>query len=133
MPSLTSAAIIGVVIGFIIAYLYSRYFSKKMSIPQYVTFIVVCNLMAASACLFVLAYMKPETTHIKKNPKLFAFEAFIVSVLSAVTLFVILYMRSMKIHTKASWTEFAIIFAKILVIHVLFEVTGFYKYALGTH
>lgn len=133
MPSLTSAAIIGVVIGFLVAYAYSRYFSKKMSVPQYVTFIIVCNLMAASACLIALAYKKPETAHIKKDITKFAFEAFVVSALSAVTLFVIMYMRSMKINTKSSWTEFAIIFAKILVIHVLFEVTGFYKYALGTH
>jgi len=74
--------------------------------------------------LFITSALVHDTAYIEKNPKFFISETLIMGLLSALPIVYISYLRGG--HLVSTAQEFTLLFIKIALIHITFQLSGVY-------
>ncbi len=98
-------------------------------IPQTVYNIIKYGIIAGISLSFLILAVTSAVVHdtywIQKNPKFFISEALVMGVLTAIPVLYISYMRGDTL--KSNVNEFGLLFAKIVILHVGFQLSGVYS------
>jgi hypothetical protein len=99
-----------------------------------VVFIIIqWALVLVTAILFgtflALAFIKADFTLIKRKPFLFLAELLLVSVVPATMFLFFMVTRDISFSTAMTW--FWALSIKFATVHLLFEISGFYKWLLA--
>ena len=96
----------------------------------FLTVAIITAVVIGLAILVPLAALKRNVTYIQSNPIYFTLELFLVGVLPAVIFLLFIETRGMSHDTAMTLFWGAII--KLAVVHVLFEMSGYYEHCFGT-
>ena len=95
----------------------------------FVKIAIVTGIILGIVILVPLAMIKRDIQIIKSRPVIFAIETILIGVLPGVALLFFSISRGIPFsETKIYALEFA---AKFCTFHILFQISGFYKYLLG--
>lgn len=86
---------------------------------------ILLTLSIGFFVLFVTSAIVRDTYWIEKNPRIFAWETFLMSFLTALPILYISYQRGGTLKDTAA--EFSLLFAKIALLHVTFQLSGVYS------
>jgi len=129
-------SIVGLVLGIIIAVLFTKYGSVTKSydatifgmnsntlVTGVILFIVICSIVS----LVGLATIIRDTDFITRHPIKFAFETILMAVLPTLAFVYVMFSRKGKIGS-ANNTELLILAAKFAGLHILLQVCGYYRF-----
>mgnify|MGYP003347972556 FL=1 len=90
---------------------------------------IITGIILGLSILVPLAMIKRELYMIKQRPLLFAIETFLIGILPGIALMFFTVSRGIPFHeTRIFALELAL---KFSIFHVLFQISGFYKYLIG--
>jgi len=130
--------IIGLVIGLIVAYVFTKY--SSVSAPYSATiFGIASNSLVTGTMLFILvtgltalvglSVVVKDTEFITKYPIKFMMELILMGILPALALMFVIYSRTGKI-TSTDNFELILLALKFAGLHVLLQTCGILRYSL---
>jgi hypothetical protein len=95
----------------------------------FVKIAIITALCLGIAVLIPLCILKKDTALITNKPLLFTIETILIGVLPAASLLFFTVSRGLPFEeTKLIAIQFGI---KFVIFHILFQISGFYKYLIG--
>lgn len=130
--------IIGLVIGLIVAYVFTKYSSVSnsynatifgMNSNAFVTGTMLFILVTGLTALVGLSVVVKDTEFITKYPIKFMMELILMGILPALALMFVIYSRTGKI-TSTDNIELILLALKFAGLHVLLQICGILRYSL---
>jgi len=128
--------IIGLVIGLIVAYIFTKYSSVSNSYSATI-FGINSNSLVTGTLLFLvitgiialvgLSVVIKDTEFITKYPIKFMMELILMGILPALAMLFVIYSRT-GIITSTDNIELMLLVAKFAGLHVLLQISGFYRF-----
>ena len=128
--------IIGLVIGLVVAFVFTKYSSVSNSYSATI-FGISSNSLVTGSLLFLvitgiialvgLSVVIKDTEFITKYPIKFMMELILMGILPALALMFVIYSRTGKI-TSTDNIELILLALKFAGLHVLLQTCGFYRY-----
>jgi hypothetical protein len=103
------------------------YSDQSWLLTKYAMIVVIG---AAIISLIVLSALVRDTDYIRRYPKYFAAEVFIMAVGGALPLLFVAYCRGARV--SSSLLEFGLLAVKLGVLHILLQLSGAYTHIFGT-
>jgi len=129
------SSVVGAVVGIIVSFFFVKYSAVDsykatifgMNSNSFITgitfFIIVCGVAIFSAMAGIIR----DVEFIIKEPLKFTLELLAMGLLPTIALLLVMYFRTNKITSKNK-TDSLIIFLKFALFHVLFQISGYYRY-----
>lgn len=132
-------SIIGLIIGVIVAFVFTKYSSVSNSYSATI-FGINSNSLVTGTLLFLiitgiialvgLSVVIKDTEFITKYPIKFTMELILMGILPAVAMLFVIYSRTGTITTNDN-IELMVLVAKFAGLHILLQVSGFYRYVFA--
>ena len=128
---------IGLGMGIILSVLFgiynkntSVYYSKNifgMSSTKLITDAIILLVGTSFLFLSTVSFIVKDLNYPQKSPLYFTIETLMMSLCSALTIFVMTIFRGYQI-TSNTFLEFSILAMKFGILHILLQFSGFYSY-----
>ena len=132
-------SIIGLIIGVIVAFVFTKYSSVSNSYSATI-FGINSNSLVTGTLLFLiitgiialvgLSVVIKDTEFITKYPIKFTMELILMGILPAVAMLFVIYSRTGTITTNDN-IELMVLVAKFAGLHILLQISGFYRYVFA--
>ena len=132
-------SIIGLIIGVIVAFVFTKYSSVSNSYSATI-FGINSNSLVTGTLLFLiitgiialvgLSVVIKDTEFITKYPIKFTMELILMGILPAVAMLSVIYSRTGTITTNDN-IELMVLVAKFAGLHILLQISGFYRYVFA--
>jgi hypothetical protein len=95
------------------------------TVYHFIKYALIFGISISFLVLFATSILVHDVYWIKKNPKFFVSEALVMGFLTAIPVIYISYIRGGAV--KSTLQEFGLLFAKIVLIHIGFQLSGVYS------
>lgn len=95
------------------------------SVYHFIKYAVILGLSLSFIVLTATSILVRDTGYIKNHPKFFLSETLIMGLLTSIPILYISYLRGGN--KKETIQEFAMLFFKIVFLHVTFQLSGIYS------
>jgi len=108
----------------------SVYYSKNifgMSSTKLITDAIILLVGTSFLFLSTVSFIVKDLNYPQKSPLYFTIETLMMSLFSALTIFVMTIFRGYQI-TSETFLEFSVLAMKFGILHILLQFSGFYSY-----
>ena len=132
-------SIVGAGVGILFSFLFVRYSSVNnykatifgVSSDSLITSVMLFLVVGGIGSLAGMAAVIKDTAYITNDPFKFTIETLVMGLLPTLALIIVIYFRKKK-YTSTNNIESLILFAKFSLLHVLLQISGYYRYVFSS-
>jgi hypothetical protein len=136
--SLLIACAAGLGLGVLLSWLFSKNFSTQgsinsifgMNINTLMTNLLLFSVIMAVVIFSTLAYLVKDLDYPREHPFYFTLETLFATFIPSTMFYAMMFLRGIPA-TFGRNVEYLVLSAKFGLLHILFQFSGFYKYAFS--